>query len=113
MDGYHPEFREGLKRLTADALPPQMREANERVTPHPEHWPRLVAKAAEQASSYGGPNPDAIRAINRPALVMVADRDAVRIEHAQDLAGLLRTELVVLPDSVIMRPISRSRTCCF
>ena len=30
---------------------------------------------------------------------MVADRDVVRTEHAQDLAGLLRTELVVLPDS--------------
>jgi pimeloyl-ACP methyl ester carboxylesterase len=99
MDGYHPEFREGLKQLTADALPPQMRQTYERVAPHPEHWPRLVAKAAEQATNYGGADPDAIRALSVPALVMVADRDVVRLEHAQDLARLLHTDLVVLPDS--------------
>ncbi len=99
MDGYHPEFREGLKQLTADALPAQMREAYERVAPHPEQWPRLVAKAAEQARSYRGADPDAIRALEVPALVMVADRDVVRLEYAQDLARLLRTDLLVLPDS--------------
>jgi pimeloyl-ACP methyl ester carboxylesterase len=99
MGGYHPEFREGLKQLSADALPPQMRQAYEAVAPHPEQWPRLVAKAAEQARTYGGADPEAIRALKVPALVMVADRDVVRLEHAQDLARLLRTNLVVLPDS--------------
>jgi len=57
LDGYHTEFREGLNQLTAEVLPPQMRETYERVAPHPDHWPRLVAKVAEQARSYGGADP--------------------------------------------------------
>jgi pimeloyl-ACP methyl ester carboxylesterase len=99
MDGYRPEFREGLKRMTADALPPQLREAYARVAPHPEDWPRLVAKAAEQARGYGGSRPEEIRGIKAPALVMVAEGDVVRVEHAEELSRLLGAELVVLPDS--------------
>ncbi len=64
-----------------------------------EDWSTLVAKAAEQARTYAGLPPEAIRAIRAPALVMVADGDVVRIEHAQELSRLLRAELVVLPDS--------------
>jgi pimeloyl-ACP methyl ester carboxylesterase len=99
MDGYHPEVRDGLRQLTADALPPQMRDAYERVAPRPADWPTLVAKAAEQARSFVGLPADAIRGVRAPALVFVAQRDVVRLEHAADLARLLRAELVVLPDS--------------
>jgi pimeloyl-ACP methyl ester carboxylesterase len=99
MDGYHPEVREGLKHLTADALPPQMRDAYQREAPHPQDWPRLVAKAAEQARSGAGLQPEAIRGVRAPALVIVAERDVVRAEHAEELSRLLHAELVVLPDS--------------
>jgi pimeloyl-ACP methyl ester carboxylesterase len=99
MDGYFPEIAEGLRHITADALPSQMRAAYEEVAPHPENWPKLVAKAAEHARNYSGSRPEAIQAIRAPALVMVAEHDIVRIEHAKELAGLLGTELVVLPDS--------------
>jgi pimeloyl-ACP methyl ester carboxylesterase len=99
MDGYRPDVRDGLRRLTADALPPQLRAAYERVAPQPERWPRLVAKAAEQARTWGGSRPAAIRGITAPALVIVAEHDVVRPEHAAELARWLRAELVVLPDS--------------
>jgi pimeloyl-ACP methyl ester carboxylesterase len=99
MDGYFPEIAEGLPHVTADDLPPQMREAYEAVAPQPENWPKLVSKAAEHAKNYSGSRPEAIQAIKAPALVMVAENDIIRIEHAKELARLLRTELVVLPDS--------------
>jgi pimeloyl-ACP methyl ester carboxylesterase len=99
MDGYTPEIQAGLPQITAEVLPAQMREAYEAVAPHPENWPKLVAKAAEHARSFSGMRPEALRAITAPALVMVAAHDVVRIEHAEELAGLLHTELVVLPDS--------------
>jgi pimeloyl-ACP methyl ester carboxylesterase len=92
MDGYQPEVTEGLRRLTPDALPPPVREAYERVAPRPEGWPGLVAKSSELARTWRGADPAAVRAI-------VADRDVVRAEHAQELARLLGAELVVLPDS--------------
>ena len=99
MDGYYPEIKEVLPHMTAEALPPPMREAYEAVAPQPANWPKLVAKAAEHASNFSGIPPEAIQAIQAPALVIVADGDIVRIEHAEELARLLRTELVVLPDS--------------
>ncbi|MDQ6907693.1 MAG: alpha/beta hydrolase [Chloroflexota bacterium] len=99
IGGYYPEIGEGMKHITADVLPPQMREAYEAVVPHPENWSKLVAKAAEHARQYRGSRPEEIQAIAAPALVMVADHDIVRIEHAAELARLLRTELVVLPNS--------------
>lgn len=99
MDGYYPEIKAGLYHLTADALPPQMRAAYEAVAPQSENWPRLVAKAAEHARNFDGIQPEEIQAIKAPALVLVAENDIVRIEHARELARLLRTELVVLPDS--------------
>jgi pimeloyl-ACP methyl ester carboxylesterase len=99
IDGYHPEVRDGLQRMTADTLPPQLRDAYARVAPRPEDWPKLVAKAAEQARSFGGLKADAIRGIRAPALVIVAEHDVVRIEHAEALARLLSAELMVLPDS--------------
>jgi pimeloyl-ACP methyl ester carboxylesterase len=99
MDGYYSEIKEALPHMTADALPPQMREAYEAVAPHPENWPKLVAKAAEHASNFSGIRPEEIQAIKAPALVMVADGDIIRIEHAEELARLLHTDLVILPDS--------------
>lgn len=99
MDGYYPEIKEGLPHMTADALPSQMREAYEAVAPQPENWPKLVAKAAEHARNFSGMRPEEMQAIKAPALVMVADGDIVRIQHAEELSRLLRTELVVLPDS--------------
>jgi pimeloyl-ACP methyl ester carboxylesterase len=98
MDGYLPDIRDGLKAIETDALPPEMREAYSRVAPHPEDWPALVAKAAEQARADSGIPPERIQGINVPALVVVAENDVVRPEHSNELARLLNAELVTLPD---------------
>ena len=49
--------------------------------------------------TFKGWRPEDIRSNCAPALVMVGDADIVRPEHTEELSRLLRTELVVLPDS--------------
>jgi pimeloyl-ACP methyl ester carboxylesterase len=99
IDGYYPEIREGLKHASPDGFPPVMREAYERVAPKPKGWSALVAKLAKQAASPGGLRPEEVQAINVPALVMIADGDIIRPEHAKELSRLLHTDLVVIPNS--------------
>jgi pimeloyl-ACP methyl ester carboxylesterase len=99
MDAYYPEIREGLKHASPEGFPPVMREAYERVAPNPKGWSALVAKWAKLAASPGGLRSEDVQSINVPALVMVADGDIIRPEHAKELARLLHTDLVVIPNS--------------
>jgi pimeloyl-ACP methyl ester carboxylesterase len=99
LDGYIPGIKENLPHMTADALPPQMREAYESVAPHPKDWAKLVAKTAESAEHFEDIQPEKIQALKLKALVMVADGDIIRKEHAEELARLLNADLAVLPKS--------------
>ncbi|MBO0791301.1 MAG: alpha/beta hydrolase, partial [Ktedonobacteraceae bacterium] len=98
-DGYFPGIMDGLRHASPDGFPPIMRESYERVAPDPQGWPRLVAKAANQASEWQGLRPEEVQFINVPALVAVADSDIIRFEHTQELSRLLHAHLVVLPNS--------------
>ena len=99
LDGYLPEIQAGLLNPRPDAFPPAVREAYEAVAANPGAWPALVAKAGEQAAGDSGLTAGELQAIKAPALVMTAERDVIRPGHVQDLARLLGTEPVVLPDS--------------
>jgi pimeloyl-ACP methyl ester carboxylesterase len=99
IDGYYPQIQEGLKHASPDGFPPIVLEAYERVAPDPKGWPILVAKLAKLAASPGGLRPEDIQTINVPALVMIADGDIIRPEHASELSHLLHTDLVVIPNS--------------
>lgn len=74
--------------------------------------PRLVRKLAVSSAVFDvdgylpeiqrndpGLTPEDLRAVESRALVLAAERDVVRPEHSRELARLLRTELVILPDS--------------
>jgi pimeloyl-ACP methyl ester carboxylesterase len=68
------------------------------VAPHPERWPELWNKVA--AIRWNGFAPAELAAIEAPVLVMVGDRDFVRLEHAIDAFRSLRAaELAVIPDA--------------
>jgi len=99
MDGYIPEIEKNLPHITADELPSEMRAAYEAVAPHPENWPRLVDKTAKLAKDFKGIQSNKIKAIKAQSLVIAADGDIVRRDHAGELAHLLHAELVVLPKS--------------
>lgn len=99
IDGYLPQIRQGLLNPDPDAFPAIIRESYERVAPKPGEWRTLVAKAGEQAGAERGLTAAQLSSIMAPALVMVAENDVIRPEHARELARLLRTELVIVPHS--------------
>lgn len=98
--GYTPEMMAGLRHATAEAMPPIMREMYEQVAPHPQDWPKLVAKSVEAAAAFRGWTPDDLRTLNSPTLVMVGDGDIVRTEHAVEMFRLIPdARLAILPST--------------
>ena len=104
-DGLEPEV---LKLIKAGAtkpkeevvkdIPPQFAKAYAKVAPEPGNWATLVSKIMKQGASFKGWTPDQIRSIAAPTLIVVADRDIARPEHAAEMFRLHRhAQLAVLP----------------
>lgn len=83
IDGYLPQIRQGLLHPDPDAFPAIIRESYERVAPKPGAWRTLVAKAGEQAGAERGLTAGQLSSITAPALVMAAENDVIRPEHAR------------------------------
>jgi pimeloyl-ACP methyl ester carboxylesterase len=99
MDGYLPQIAKGLRHPSPENFPPIMREDYEQVAPNPAGWSALVEKAGKQAVEDRGLLPAEVQLIITPALVMISDHDIILPEHAEELARLLHTEVVVIPNS--------------
>jgi pimeloyl-ACP methyl ester carboxylesterase len=120
-DGFYPEVLENIRNLKPEdfAGSPWL-EGYARVAPDPEGWPMLLAKVRQLVGDFEGWPPEAIEAIEAPALVIVADSDVVRPEHAVelfrllgggvagDLAGLPRSQLAVLPGTTHVSLVERA-----
>ncbi|MFE5318331.1 alpha/beta fold hydrolase [Paenibacillus sp. NPDC056579] len=99
MDGYFPYIVEGLKHASAEAFPSQMKQEYERVAPHPENWPKLIAKGAQMANKSNKEDflePAQLQQITLPVLLIIGDNDIIRPEYAHEMAKLLRTKPVVV-----------------
>ena len=89
-EGIYPEVLEGIEKLKAEDLAGSpWQEAYAGVAPNPEDWPALLGKVQELDQEFEGWPPEAISAIEAPALVVVGDADIVRPEHAVELFRLL------------------------
>ncbi len=89
-DGYYPELLAGLEMMTPDIFVGRPEhEAYLRHAPNPEDFPTLVEKhKAFDAAGFAWPEED-VAAIAAPTLLVYADSDIVRPEHAVDLFRLL------------------------
>jgi pimeloyl-ACP methyl ester carboxylesterase len=119
-DGLYPEMRENLRNLKPEdfAGSPWL-DAYASVAPDPEGWPTLLGKVRDLVGEFKGWPAEDIRTIDAPALVILADSDVVRPEHAVelfrllgggvagDLAGLPRSQLAVLPGSTHVSLVGR------
>lgn len=110
-DGLHPEMLAdpgGDDPVGALAGSPYHR-AYQAVAPDPDRWPALVAKVLElDARPQNWPAAE-VAAISAPTMLIVADNDIVRLEHAVemlhlfgggvagDLHGLPASRLAVVP----------------
>lgn len=120
-NGLYPQVLENIRNLKPEdfAGSPWL-DAYASVAPDPEDWPTLLAKVRELVGEFEGWPAADIGAIEAPALVIVADSDVVRPEHAVelfrllgggvagDLAGLPRSQLAVLPGTTHVSLVGRA-----
>jgi pimeloyl-ACP methyl ester carboxylesterase len=109
-DAEGAEARAHYQRLDADGADLALfREAYLRVAPRPRDWPVLVDKCKAMWSGFRGWAEAEMRALAAPLLVMVGDRDTVRLEHAVELFRIVpEGRLAVLPGSDHGAPLTRS-----
>lgn len=104
-DGLYPEIRASFfKPATPENMPGDLRDAYNRVAPHPEQLPTLVTKLIERMREFKDLPPEDIRSIDAPVLVIVGDADMLHPEHAVRMFRLLpHAQLTVLPGTDHMR----------
>ncbi|RKN41144.1 alpha/beta fold hydrolase [Micromonospora endolithica] len=108
--GLHPGLLDGIAHLEPEHLHgSELHEEYLRTAPDPTGWPALVAKIKKLDADPPRWPPSAIRALVAPTLLVLADSDIVRPEHAVemfrllgggvvgDLTGLPASRLAVLP----------------
>lgn len=93
-------FWEGLAAGTFDDLPAPYRQADLAVSHDPEHARRMFESDRALMLDFEDFADDLLAAIVAPTLVVVADRDVVRVQEAVDLADRLpEARLLVVPGS--------------
>src|SRR5258707_3845912 len=97
-DGTDPGFWQGFDHAKLDDMPPELKKAYLATAPHPEQLPSFFAKSVQRMREFKGWTPAQIRTIRAPALLLMGDRDIVRVEHAAQMQRQLGdARLAVLP----------------
>ena len=82
-----------------ETLPDFMAESYGEVSPDGvEHWPQVVAKSALLHTLEPAIDPDRLRALSMPVMILGGDDDEVRLPHVLELYDLLPDgELAIVP----------------
>ena len=97
-DGAAPEFWQGFEHAKLDDMPLELQKAYLATAPHPEQLPSFFAKSVQRMRDFKGWTPAQIQRIHAPTLLVLGDRDVVRVEHAAQMQHLLPdARLAVLP----------------
>jgi pimeloyl-ACP methyl ester carboxylesterase len=111
-DGYHPEILDPAQ--TSPLLPTEedfeaMRTAYEAVAPDPAGFYPFLERMQPVVSAFEGWSDEEIRGIAGPTLLIVGDRDFVRLDHAALMLDLFPdAQLAVLPGTTHMQVIRRT-----
>lgn len=99
-DGLPPEFWGFMREASLDNMPAELKEAYVRASPHPERLQSFHDKSVERMLNFTDWTQELVRSIHAHTLVMIADGDIVRPEHAVEMFRLLpRAQLAILPGS--------------
>lgn len=97
-DGTDPAFWKGLDHAKLDEMPLELRKAYLATAPHPDQLPSFFAKSVQRMREFKGWTPAQIESIRAPTLLVLGDRDVLRVEHAAQMQHLLHdARLAVLP----------------
>ena len=90
----------GMEHASMNDMPAALRSAFEAATPDAAMRQRMFERQVRLMREFVDLPDASLRAIEVPALVMVADHDVMPVEHAASLAHLLpHADLAVLPHS--------------
>jgi len=120
-DGFQPGVLAGMEALQPEHLAGSpFQEEYERSAPHPQDWPRLIAKMKQLNREFVDWSPEAIASIKAPTLLIAGDSDIVRLEHVVELfrllgggvsgdhVGLPNVQLAVLPGTTHVTLVHRA-----
>jgi pimeloyl-ACP methyl ester carboxylesterase len=113
-NGYHPEIMDPEQMGVSPLLPTEddfeaMKAAYEAVAPDPGNFFPFLEKLQPVVSAFEGWSDLVIRGIAGPTLLIVGDRDFVRLEHAGLMLDLFpNAQLAVLPATTHMDVIRRT-----
>jgi pimeloyl-ACP methyl ester carboxylesterase len=88
-DGLHPELAAGDGADGGQLTGSVYHRAYQAVAPHPGQWPGLVAKVLDLDAQPQDWPAGQVAAITAPVMLIVADNDIVRLEHAVEMTHLL------------------------
>ena len=97
-DAMDPEFWAGFEQTKVSDMPAELRDAYLAVAPHPERLQTFFDKTVQRMRTFEDFPAEAVRAITAPALIIAADHDIIRPEHAVDMFRTLpNAQLAILP----------------
>jgi pimeloyl-ACP methyl ester carboxylesterase len=79
-------------------MPPDLKKAYLATAPHPEQLPTFFDKTVQRMRAFKGWTPAQLQTIRAPTMLLLGDRDVVRVEHAAQMQSLVPdARLAVLP----------------
>jgi pimeloyl-ACP methyl ester carboxylesterase len=97
-DGMMPGFFDGMQQATLESMPQPLKEAYLKVNPDPKGLQAMFNRDVARMIAFKDISDADIRAIQAPALVINADAEVVRAEHALTLSRELpHAQLAILP----------------
>jgi pimeloyl-ACP methyl ester carboxylesterase len=107
-EGMVPGLVDSFKTLKAEDIPQQFRDAYAKTAPDKSKWPVLVNKITRLVLDAKDLTAADLKSIQAPTLVMTADGDIIRTEHAVEMYRLLpKGQLAVLPVADHFAPMQR------
>jgi len=111
-DGYHPEItapEQDDSRLPTEAEFAAWRAAYEAVAPNPHAFFPFLERLQPVVHDWPGWTDGEIRSITAPTLLVIGDRDFVRLDHAANMLDLfIDCRLAVLPGTKHTEVMQRS-----
>lgn len=99
-DGADPAFWQSFDHAKLSDMPRELREEYERVAPRPQDLQSFFDKSVQRMRTFRDVPRDQLRAVTAPVLVLVADGDIVRPEHAVETYRTFpHARLAILPGS--------------
>lgn len=96
--GAHPQLWEFMKQADISNMPQALKDAFLRVNPDVQQLKTMHDKDAERMQSFTDVPDDLVRSVQAQMLIVIGDKDIVKLEHAVELTHLISdARLMILP----------------